>query len=317
MLNAEVCEYFWNKEESLSDDLLAIARANSATLRELCLGVPLAAGTLEQLLRAAPRLTTLRVCLEERENVASAAHVLRGEPPFDAPVLHLRECCFWVRGDADVLALAAALAAAGPSFDELLLDAHSPGDASEIGAGAFETLVGALIARRVEALSCSGGLGAACAPVLARLLRDSTALTYLHVGLCQTLFDNADGVAAIAAALRRNCTLTSLSIVDSHLCDADAVGAVLLAALVAHHSVEEVRFSSPHTVVVEGAPAVLIANTVHALVAANAPALRQLLFFLDASPVLHGLIDEAMADALPRNTHLKRVRCAYGNHRWV
>ena len=174
VLNADVGDPYWYVLESLSDDLLAVARANSATLRELRWAIPLtAAAELEQLLRAAPRLITLRVGLDEHENVAAAARMLRGEPPFNTPALHLMFCSLWARNDADALALAAALAEpVGPPIEDLVLY----DDAQEFGANAFEALVRALISRRVEMFSSMGGLGHACAPALARLLRDSTAL---------------------------------------------------------------------------------------------------------------------------------------------
>lgn len=85
-------------------------------------------------------------------------------------------------------------------------------------------------------------------------------------------------------------------------------------ALVEHRSVAYVRYSDPN-VEVEGTHATLFANAMYAIVAANAPALREFSVHTGESPVLRGLIDEAMTDALPRNTHLERIRCMKTSYR--
>jgi hypothetical protein len=149
-----------------------------------------------------------------------------------------------------------------------------------------------------------GGFDAAAAPALARLLRASPALPELRVAERHDDGDapllDEDAAATVAAALRANATLTSLDL-HSHGQWADpAAAATLLFALTAHPSVRQLYFCWAH---LHGHEA-LAGQALGALIAANAPALRELL--LHVCPLgAAGLAP--LFDALRRNTHLTRL----------
>jgi hypothetical protein len=144
------------------------------------------------------------------------------------------------------------------------------------------------------------GLSPASVPALARLL-GSDALTSLLV-LGEHLLD-APAARVLAAALRANSTLTSLSLRNAGVFDDPAAAAELLGALTGHASLRmlSVRGNRVRTAHQAAAGALL-----GALVAANAPALTQL------TVSWCRLGDEclrALFEALPANTHLRTLDC--------
>ena len=148
-------------------------------------------------------------------------------------------------------------------------------------------------------------------PALARLLNGTMlqelCLDQLDPDLAEPLaaesclFD-APAAALLAESLRANRTLESLSITYAGMlrdADSAAATAVILGALLGHPSLQKLDLTknvcSPDAAHIVGA-------ALGALVAANAPALRELILFECQIP------DEGLAplfEALPANTHLR------------
>jgi hypothetical protein len=285
--------------------LLAVATANAATLCEarLCLGAyhELRCAQLEALLRRAPLLRTLHAdvwC----PTAAEAARLLRNEPPFEAlRVRRLRVSAlrFAPGGEAATLALAAdvtAHATAHASLQELRLD-HAPFDAPAV----LDAFVATALTCRLRRLELFGGrLSPASAPVLARLLGGG-ALTNLQIYNDQQMLDEPAAVL-LGAALRASTMLTSLVLNYARLWEVPAAGVALLNALTAHPSLCELDFGANAV----GAAQQQAGTALGALIAANAPALRDLRIFGS------GLDDVGMGllvAALPHNTHLRTLDC--------
>jgi hypothetical protein len=118
---------------------------------------------------------------------------------------------------------------------------------------------------------------------------------------------DAPAAAVLAAALRANSTLTSLTLRQVHLYDDAATAAELLGALTGHASVQTLSLKGNR---VADADRAAVGAALAALIAANAPALTR----LDVSRC--GLGDDgmrALCEALPRNTHLRELDCLQFN----
>jgi hypothetical protein len=122
------------------------------------------------------------------------------------------------------------------------------------------------------------------------------------------------GAARLALALRDNATLTALGLSDIGLWAAGnaeeeegaaGAGVALLGALSGHASVRTLNLSR-NSVPATAAAAAAVGAALSVLIAANAPALTQ----LDVSYCNLG--DDGLRplfEALPRNTHLRVLRC--------
>ena len=159
--------------------------------------------------------------------------------------------------------------------------------------------------QRAQGASRHDGTRQAFLPLLARLIRGG--LEHLEVfpdddGSLDLFSDDAD-VADFAAACHASTTLQKLVLNASRSFEAqsDADGAhcvALLAALTGHPTLRQLDLSyyQPHP-----AAAAHVGAALGALIAANAPALRE----LDLCGCALGDAGlSAVADALPRNTHL-------------
>ncbi len=281
----------------------AVLAVNAGALRELRV-----AGTRllcrhdvdALLLRAAPQLRILEAdvwCMP-----ADAHALLRGDAPY-AP-LRVRRLTVMRGGREDddkVLALAADVAE-HTSLTSLQLE-----HAALSAPAALDAVVDAALARQLRKLAllyCR--LTPAAAASLARLLACGGALRELTLSNCGRELLNEPTAALLGDALRRNATLASLTLCSASLWSNAAAATSLLRALTGHPSLRAVELSC-HTGHAEGClPAVGAA--LGALVAANAPALRS----LDISGSYlgeQGLLP--LLRALPRNTHLRTLKCGY------
>ena len=229
-----------------------------------------------------------------------ARPVLRNQPPFEA--VRLRDLS--VYGN-DMLATEihtfAVELAAHPSLRKLAF-----GFAQLDSPLALDAIVDAALTLRLTKLEIAYcRMGPASAVLLPRLLRGDA---WRHLTLRSgegygTLLD-ARAAALLANALRSNHTLTSLAVHDVGLWHDFEAAATLLGGLVGHASLTNITLS-------EGRPGVaavaIVGPQFGALVAANAPHLC----VLDICG-LETLSDVGMGplvDALPRNTHLRELRC--------
>ena len=289
---------------------LVTANASLRTLRNPSFP-SLSVEELGALLTAAPALTALHAHV--LDSVAGLTPLLRRELPNSAALRLEGVGVRPVRDDAEVLALAAALAAHGGCRR---LHLHGYLDFS-LGGAAANALVNSVVAG-IEALcfhDCR--LSEDCVPSLNRLLREGSALRELeidNINEMPLLDDWGHAVAVLAAALRDNASLTRLSLDAVFLHAADA--ATLLTALVAHRSLREL--SLLHIVVADTMPPAPIRRmraALHALVVANATVLQTLNFGYqdevageEEAPFEQELRD-TVAAALPQNTHLTSVEC--------
>ncbi len=265
------------------------------------------------LVQAAPLLRVLEadvVCEHE-----DAGRILRNEPPF-LP-LRVRQLEVLFRPDdfevydflddenvANVHAFAAALI----SCDHASLTSVVLKDAAVSTAAAAEAVADAALAKRLTSVDFVGCFVCAeSAPALARMLRGGF-LTFLSI--CgddeyELLEADGDAVTLLANALRASTALTALDLDDVGVFGARAV----LDALVAHPTLRTMRLYNNdvnNDVNVAAAGGLALS----ALIAADAPALRELHF-----PCCF-LGDAAMgriADALAHNTHLQVLDCRSAN----
>jgi hypothetical protein len=309
--------------DEVTDALLAVLeevlQANSASMRELDTTAALfdqAAyfwrATLDDVLAAAPQLHTFRVNMTAP--VGEAARMLRNEAPFGA--LRVRRVS--VRNeaeeeeeeeegrvdDADVLALCAAMrqhaCLEGVWLQGVSLDTPAVLDA----------FVSASVAQSITRVErCD--LSPASAPALARLLGRGALARLDIMGDGVQLLD-APAAALLAAALRANTTLRELKLDDVGFWDVVDVGAALLTALEAHPSLRVLNLIN-NEAPADVRAALAVGASLGALVAANAPALRELYVSYCS---LGDAVLARLADALPRNTHLRALHCednAMGN----
>jgi hypothetical protein len=115
---------------------------------------------------------------------------------------------------------------------------------------------------------------------------------------------DAPAAAVLAAALRANSTLTSLSLNGAGVFQNAAAAAELLGALTGHASVQTFSLRDNR---VADADQAAVGASLGALVAANTPALTQLhVRWCDLRD--DGL--RALFEALPHNTHLRELECS-------
>ncbi len=293
--------------------LLLICRANADTLTELRMegsyrghtqllyAAPFASvGEVEAVLGAAPRLRLLAANVN-CHNLAEAHRLLRNEGAFAA--LRVRKLRIFTDGDADMLALAADLAAHA-WLKEVYMNGAPLGTLAVLDA-----VVDAALALQLPSLTLySCRVTPTSAPALARLISGG-ALTELYVtNQSRQLLDQPAAVL-IADALRANNTLTSLKLPGCRFLQDAAAATSVLDALTAHCSLctLDLRFNA----ILAGDQVFALGAAFGALVAANARALHE----LDLSYA--GLDDAALGtllDALPLNTHLRtlnldRIHC--------
>jgi hypothetical protein len=269
--------------------LLAVTAANAAALRELhVIDDVLTPNQVEALLIAAPQLRVFCTDLScDDADVQAARRALRNEAPFGPLRVGFLHVDLRDEDEAVVVAFAADVAA------HASLRVFSLGHAPLNTAAALDAVVDAALVRRLHTVALYDcRLSRASAPALARLLGGDalTTLNCLHVDL-----PGAHAADVLAAALRANATLTSLTMIGT-----GALHAGLLGALTGHVSLQVLRLSDR----VYGWAAVGAA--LGALVAANAPSLTQ----LDVSS--SNLEDAGLRPlfaALPRNTHLRTLDC--------
>jgi hypothetical protein len=282
--------------------LLAVARANADTLTELrmegCGGhPPTNIGQVEAVLGAAPRLRLLAADVYCTD-VAEAHRLLRNEGAFAA--LRVRKLRVTADAEADILALAADLAAHACLTDVRL--EHAPLGTLAV----LDAVVDAALALRLPSLTLfTCDVMPASAPALARLISGG-ALTELYVQNSYRQLLDQPAAALIADALRANSTFTSLRLRSCRLFEDAAAAALVLGALTAHRSLRTLNLD--HNIILGGdqqqAPA--LGAALGALVAANAPALHEVI-------VSHCDLGDAgvgpLVDALSHNTHLRTLIC--------
>jgi hypothetical protein len=280
--------------------LLEVVAANAGSLRELHAHGDepysgLTPDEVEALCGAAPLLRTFATDLYgNNADVQVVRRALRNEAPF-GPLRVGHLCADLYRVDeAGVIAFAADVAAhaslSGLELEHASLDTPA----------ALDAVVDAALARRLRTVDlCGCGLSPASAPALTRLLA-CDALTTLA---CWDTLMDVSAARVLAAALRANSTLTSLSLNDADVFDDTAAAAVLLGALMAHASLRVLKLHDNHTATADQAA---VGALLGALIAANAPALTH----LDVSEC--GLRDDGLRplfEALPVNTHLRTLTC--------
>jgi hypothetical protein len=300
-------------ENTCEDVFVAVLQANSSKLHELDLAPfevvqPLFVSFVERVLDAAPQLQVLRCNVTAP--VRQAVRLLRNETPFGP----LRVCFLNVAkdegdegaeeaeeervDDADLLALAADMrqhaSLEGVELEDVPLDTPAVLDA----------FVNAWLVRGLSMLGlvrCC--LSPASAPALARLLGGGALKTLNIVDGGAQLLD-APAAALLAGALRANTTLRFLQLSGVDLWRVVHAGACVIGALTAHPSLQCLSFENnlPAT----AADAAAAGASLGALVAANAPALQQLVLQFSS------LGDDGLApvlDALRANTHLRSLSC--------
>jgi hypothetical protein len=171
--------------------------------------IPLASREVEALLLAAPQLRVFEADVECFA-LAHATRMLRGQPPL-APlrVRSLTVQCFEEPDEADVLSLAAAVAA------HAWLTALTLDDVALNATAVLDALVDAALAcrlREVELLDCQ--LSPASAPALARLLCGG--LERLLISNLEHMVD-LPAARLLGSALRESATLTAFHLRDGLL----------------------------------------------------------------------------------------------------
>jgi hypothetical protein len=301
------------------DAVLDVLRENSASLRELEMMDPDENETtfymraqVERMLYAAPQLQVLGTDVELRRAdmtppLREAVRMLRNEAPFGP--LRMRELVVVNNqhgdndqqaervDDADLLTFFAAMpehcSLQGAWLEDVPLDASAVLDA----------LIDAALARRfseLDLMRCN--LSPASIPAFVRLLGGGAMINLCINGGYQALLD-APAAALLADALRANTTLLKLQLDSVRLWDDIEAGVALITALTAHPSVRELCLMNNR---VHADATAAVGAALGALVAANAPALRELYVSFSS------LGDVGLAPlfaALPRNTHLRVLHC--------
>jgi hypothetical protein len=275
-----------------------VLTANAGTLRELHAHTRdnahrgLNPAQAEALLIAAPRLRVLATdlhCTRKSGAVQALRRALRNEAPFGPLCVRCLRADLHDEDAAGVVAFAADVAAHA-SLKGMTLEGAPLNTAT-----ALDAVVDTALARRLETvrlLYCS--LSPGSAPALARLL-SSGALTTLECCSPYQLHDPVAGV--LAAALRVNSTLTSLTLEQVGVFRDAAALAELLGALT---GLTSLRMLSLRRNYVPPGEHATVGALLGALVAANAPTLTR----LDVSGC--DLRDDglrALFEALPRNAH--------------
>jgi hypothetical protein len=295
-------------ERLLNDDTLReVVAANAGALRELrCLKAQrfpgLTVPQLEALLSAAP---LLRVCEAElSSSAAEARRALRNEGVFGP--LRLRTACVRLEGDAAThVSLCADVAAHASLTDLTLTDASL--DVPEVLRAFVDAALSLPLLRTVKLDGCR--LSPASAPALARLLGSGT-LTELNIrhAADDALLD-APAAVLLGDALRANATLTSLTLYGTRLWSSHAAAAALLGALTGHASLRTLAINADgHGAHPSLEDRLHAGALLGALIAADSPALTALnVSTCSLSDV--GL--RPVFEALPRNSHLRTLICAF------
>jgi hypothetical protein len=285
------------------ETLLEVAAANASALRELHahdyfdeIGFT-PADEVVALLAAAPRLRVFATDMYSDysytgETVEATRRALRNEAPFGP--LRVRRLCADLRDvdETGVVAFAAEVAA------HASLRALRLGNAWLNTAASLDAVVDAALARRVQTVAVDGcRLSPASAPALARLL-SSDALTTLECRYSVLL--DAPAAAVLAAALRANSTLTSLTLNHVRVFDDSVAAAELLSALSGHASLRLLSLRGNYAIAAHQAAA---GASLGALLAANARLTQ-----LDVSFCALGNAGlRPLLAALPHNTHLRTL----------
>jgi hypothetical protein len=147
----------------------------------------------------------------------------------------------------------------------------------------------------------------ATAPALARVLGGSVLRTLVVQGALAQLLDEPAALL-LGNVLRANTTLTSATFIFIHLFDRPASAAALLGALTGHPTLRNIDISFNRLYNTAAPVAAAAGAALAALVAANAPALHELhMRCCELGDVGMG----PLADALPLNTHLRRLDCRF------
>ena len=274
---------------ALKDELLAVATANASTLRLLCLQGDnfIVEDDLKSLVRAVPQ----QCVIEASVSFKDPRPLLLNSPPYQAVRLRALQT-----SENDVGLLPAAMAA-HPSLRELTLIGSG-----RVSFASLDALVDAALTLRLHKLdffNCA--VDSTTALALPRLLQANDALLEFSLSYARQLLD-AQLAPQLADALHSNHTLTSLTLENVDFWhDADAA-AELFGALIGHASLTSILLSLNRT---DGGAGAVAGALYGALVAANAP-LRML-------DLMHNMLGDAnlgpLVDALPRNTHLRELRC--------
>jgi hypothetical protein len=292
--------------------LRARVQENGGTLRELRVGGvwPFSLGSVQALLQDAPALRSLRAYIT-CDDAEDMTRMLRRVPPFEPLLVEALEAfTTGVDGVLDVGAFVADVAASA-SLTSLALDNVLLTDPAHMG-----TLVDAAITRRMTTLRLqnSGALNNACLPALARLLREGALTTLTIIDDTDTAadLDDVPAATALGAALRANATLTHFTLHQPSIMSTPAAAAPIFAALAGHPSLTYLDVSSCLVFAEDedGALKAAAGAVIGAIVAANAPALTE----LNISWCHLG--DAGLAPlfaALPTNTHLRSLDCAFNN----
>jgi hypothetical protein len=285
----------------------AVAAENAGALVELRLAEPepdsqahcASVDELEALLQAAPLLRVLEAdvaCSSAEE----ARRMLRNEAPFGP--LHVRTLRSEGLADAAAVQSFAQDALAHAWLTGLYLNGAPLNEPA-----ALDAVIDLALQRRLTYLALYAcGLSPASAPSLARLVDGSALRTLAVENLDARLLDEPAAVL-LGNALSANTPVTSLALQLVDLFNDGAAAAELLGALTAHLSLQKLDFSF-NSGAPGHAPGALAAAgaALGALVAANAPALRELDLYQC------GLRDAGLGplvDALPANTHLRSLDC--------
>jgi hypothetical protein len=292
--------------------LLAVVAANAGALQTLRLSGTFMAceddeegrDALAALLGAAPHLQAMYADVSCAS--ADALDLLRGEPPF-GPLRIIRLSVEMQDDDAALVPVMAAAVAAHVSLTDVSWCRARLDVAAALDAAVDAVLTCALTS--VSFFDCR--LTPASVPALARMLR-AGALTslYLSGGGGLQLLDEPSA-SLLGDALFANSTLTSLTLSGLHIWHNPTAAGTLLSRLVRHPSLKHLVV---HRDAVHAAHATFAGAALSALLAADAPALEEL-------SVCDCHLGDAgfgpLVDALPRNSHIKQLRChddADGGH---
>ncbi len=255
-----------------------VVASNADSLRELHLSNSLSSGGITlhtegavKLLRMAPQLRELTVNgFFYISDVADARYMLRNKPPFGPlritnVLAHLRDV-----QDTGLLETFAADVAAHPALAELRLSRVRLATLD-----ALDAFVDAAVAKKLTAIWFDQSLlPSALSPSLSRLtgIAELRSLSFTSNLLLEDESSSFAGV--LAEALRGNTTLTSVALEHYHTVRSDPAGdAELLRVLIGHARLQELRLLR---VDANRNGSALIGAALGALVAANAPSLRQL-----------------------------------------
>jgi hypothetical protein len=293
-------------------DLLDVVGANGSSLRRLWFTVPsppwpkvCSGETLRALAQAAPLLHTLETYFVKC-SCEDASALLRKQAPFSA--VRLTKLVVNCDENDDERPSSAERirpfleALADPTLQPSVEAMITYADLRQPAVAAL--LAEATLARRWDMLTLS-----LCtlppAVQLARLLSGSELKTLYVSGVQQPVFPNGGPAwdeaqtAVFADAVRTNTTLTTLELSGSRVLLNMPTAAVLLRALVAHKSLQTLRLGESAS----GPDA--LGPALAALVAADAPALRNLDVSAEAPPFLSEAILAPILDALQHNHHLR------------